>query len=140
MRIHHIALIASDYQTSKRFYTETLGLTVLAEDIGDVRTAVTRFVLVSRPGELPAPTGADKTTLVAYMREDHAGALLDKPGQAPRGASTRESLPARRSGRFGRRRARVLGGGHRRVWGGGDHRRCDCFSGLALPRCDASQR
>lgn len=33
------------------------GLTVLAEDIGDVRTAVTRFVLVSRPGELPAPTG-----------------------------------------------------------------------------------
>ena len=31
MRIHHIALIASDYQTSKRFYTETLGLTVLAE-------------------------------------------------------------------------------------------------------------
>ena len=27
MRIHHIALIASDYQTSKRFYTETLGLT-----------------------------------------------------------------------------------------------------------------
>ena len=31
MRIHHIALIASDYQTSKRFYTETLGLTILAE-------------------------------------------------------------------------------------------------------------
>ena len=31
MRIHHIALIVSDYQASKRFYTETLGLTVLAE-------------------------------------------------------------------------------------------------------------
>ena len=31
MRIHHIALICSDYAVSKRFYTETLGLTVLAE-------------------------------------------------------------------------------------------------------------
>ena len=31
MRIHHIALICSDYAGSKRFYTETLGLTVLAE-------------------------------------------------------------------------------------------------------------
>ena len=31
MKIHHIALICSDYAVSKRFYTETLGLTVLAE-------------------------------------------------------------------------------------------------------------
>jgi len=38
---------------------------------------VTRFVLVSLPTEPPAPTGADKTTLVAYMHADHAGALLE---------------------------------------------------------------
>jgi len=29
--VHHVALIASDYAHSKRFYTEILGLTVLAE-------------------------------------------------------------------------------------------------------------
>ena len=31
MKIHHIAIICSDYVRSKRFYTETLGLTVLQE-------------------------------------------------------------------------------------------------------------
>ncbi|WP_454884595.1 SMU1112c/YaeR family gloxylase I-like metalloprotein [Sphingomonas oryzagri] len=29
--IHHVAIIASDYAVSKRFYTETLGLAVIAE-------------------------------------------------------------------------------------------------------------
>jgi prephenate dehydratase len=53
------------------------GLEVLAEDIGDNKAAVTRFVLVSRPGTLPAPTGADKTTVVLFQKEDHAGGLLE---------------------------------------------------------------
>lgn len=30
-QVHHVALIASDYAVSKRFYTETLGLPVLRE-------------------------------------------------------------------------------------------------------------
>lgn len=30
--IHHVAIICSDYAASKRFYTELLGLTVLAEN------------------------------------------------------------------------------------------------------------
>lgn len=29
--IHHVAIICSDYTVSKRFYTETLGLTILGE-------------------------------------------------------------------------------------------------------------
>jgi glyoxylase I family protein len=29
--IHHVAIIASDYAISRRFYTETLGLAVIAE-------------------------------------------------------------------------------------------------------------
>ena len=53
------------------------GLEVLAEDIGDNRSAVTRFALVARPGELPERTGADKTTLVLFQRDDHAGGLLE---------------------------------------------------------------
>ena len=31
LRIHHAAIIAGDYERSKRFYTETLGLPIIAE-------------------------------------------------------------------------------------------------------------
>ncbi len=31
MKIHHIAIICSDYVLSKRFYTETLGLNIIRE-------------------------------------------------------------------------------------------------------------
>ena len=54
---------------------EQTGLPVLAERIEDVPGAVTRFVLLSRPTALPAPTGADKTTLVVPLPEDRPGAL-----------------------------------------------------------------
>ena len=60
------------------------GLDVLAEDIGDTRGAETRFVLLARPAGdgderpvLPAPTGADRTSLVAFLRADHPGALVE---------------------------------------------------------------
>ena len=53
------------------------GLVALAEDIADIRGAVTRFVLLSRPGAPPAPTGSDRTSLVAFIRHDHTGALLE---------------------------------------------------------------
>lgn len=54
---------------------ERYGLTALVEDLADHAGAVTRFVLVSRPGEPPAPTGNDKTSLVAVVG-DRTGALL----------------------------------------------------------------
>ena len=53
------------------------GLVALEHDIADNEDAVTRFVLVRRPRELPAPTGSDKTTFTAYMRADRSGALLE---------------------------------------------------------------
>jgi prephenate dehydratase len=53
------------------------GLNVLARDIGDNPDAVTRFILVSRPGALPERTGADKTTVVVPLPEDHPGALME---------------------------------------------------------------
>jgi prephenate dehydratase len=52
-------------------------LEVLAEEIEDNPQAVTRFVLVSRPAEPPLPSGHDKTTLVAFIADDHPGALLE---------------------------------------------------------------
>ncbi|MDO5492442.1 MAG: prephenate dehydratase [Nesterenkonia sp.] len=56
---------------------EQLGLQVLAEGIEDVSGAVTRFVLVSRPGPVPEMTGADKTTLMIPLPQDRAGALME---------------------------------------------------------------
>ncbi|WP_426005124.1 prephenate dehydratase [Paenarthrobacter sp. NyZ202] len=53
------------------------GLRVLAENIGDNPDAVTRFILVSKPGTLPERTGADKTTVVVPLPEDHPGALME---------------------------------------------------------------
>lgn len=53
------------------------GLKVLASGIGDDEEASTRFVLVSKPIQPPARTGADKTTLMLFMRQDHSGALLE---------------------------------------------------------------
>jgi len=56
---------------------ERYALAALATGIGDSSHAVTRFVLLTRPGPPPAPTGADRTSLVAYIADNHAGALLE---------------------------------------------------------------
>jgi prephenate dehydratase len=50
---------------------------VLAENIGDNPNAVTRFVLVSRTTELPPPTGADKTSIIAELPDNKAGRLVE---------------------------------------------------------------
>lgn len=53
------------------------GLQILVDGIADRTGAITRFIRLARPGVLPEATGADVTTLVAYLRHNHAGALLD---------------------------------------------------------------
>lgn len=52
-------------------------LTVLADDIADTAGAVTRFVVVTKPGPPAPPSGADRTTVMAFIRDDHPGALLE---------------------------------------------------------------
>jgi prephenate dehydratase len=49
----------------------------LAHDIADNPGAVTRFVLLGTPAAPPAPTGNDRTTVLTYLEEDRAGALLE---------------------------------------------------------------
>ncbi|MFC4106588.1 prephenate dehydratase [Micromonospora zhanjiangensis] len=51
-------------------------LPVLADKIADHGDAVTRFVLVSRPGPPPPPTGDDLTSLAVFIAHDRVGALL----------------------------------------------------------------
>ncbi len=66
-----------DAAISPAIAAEHYGLEILVDGIGDNPDASTRFVQVRRPGPPPAPTGADKTTLMLFMREDHSGALLE---------------------------------------------------------------
>ena len=53
------------------------GLSILRDGIGDIEGAETRFVLATRPGKLPERSGHDRTSLVAFIGADHAGALLE---------------------------------------------------------------
>jgi prephenate dehydratase len=68
--------VGFDAAVAQRLAADVYGLTVLADGIQDTDDATTRFVVVQRPGALPAPTGADKTTLSLFMHLDQPGALL----------------------------------------------------------------
>ncbi|BFV58170.1 prephenate dehydratase [Kitasatospora sp. CMC57] len=59
------------------FAAPIYGLEPLVTDIHDAANATTRFVLVGRPGRVSSPTGADKTSMVVWLPDDHPGALLE---------------------------------------------------------------
>ena len=88
-------------------------LITLAKNIGDNKNAQTRFIQVGLPGELPAQTGADKTSVIIEMPTDRPGTLLEMLEQfAVRGVNlTRiESRPI--GDRLGRYRFNVDAEGH----------------------------
>lgn len=66
-----------DAAIAAKYAAEKYGLTIVADNIGENEGAVTRFVVVEKPGSLPAPTGNDRTSLAAFIGLDHAGALLE---------------------------------------------------------------
>jgi prephenate dehydratase len=104
-------------------------LTELATGVHDMGDAETRFLLLRHPGALPAPTGADRTSLVA-VAADRPGALLEVLAEfALRGINlTRiESRPTK--GRLGEYRFFLDCEGHVADAAVGDalaqlHRRC----------------
>ncbi|MDM7830294.1 prephenate dehydratase [Cellulomonas edaphi] len=123
---------------------ETYGLTTLAEHVADTASAVTRFVVVGHPGDVPPPTGADKTTLVVHLPDNEAGALLAMLEQfAVRGVnlSRIESRPIGDS--LGRYSFSIDAEGHIRDERVGEaimglHRRCPFVRFLgSYPRADA---
>jgi prephenate dehydratase len=118
-------------------------LRVLATDVADVADAVTRFFVVSRPGRTPAPTGADRTSVVAVAEADRTGVLAEMLTElALRGINlTRiESRPLK--GRFGEYRFYLDLDGHIAEQRVGDalaalHRRCHELRFLgSYPRAD----
>ncbi|MBB4935567.1 prephenate dehydratase [Lipingzhangella halophila] len=66
-----------DAAVSARIGGERYGLHAVAEGVGDHSAAATRFIYVERPGPPPAPTGADRTSFVAFISDDHPGALIE---------------------------------------------------------------
>ncbi|MFE3106585.1 prephenate dehydratase [Kitasatospora indigofera] len=59
------------------FAAALYGLEPLVKEIHDAENATTRFVLVGPPGRVSSPTGLDKTSMVAWLPDDHPGALLE---------------------------------------------------------------
>ena len=123
---------------------QAYGLEVLAGAVADNPEAVTRFVKVTRPGRVPEPTGADKTTLMVQLPHDRSGALLDMLEQfSARGVnlSRIESRPVGDS--LGRYRFSIDVEGHvreERVQAAliGLHRTCPVVRFLgSYPRLDA---
>jgi prephenate dehydratase len=73
-----VAAGEADAAVASRLAADRYGLDVLADDIHDVDGAVTRFVVATSTGKPPPPpTGADRTTVVAFITDDHPGALLE---------------------------------------------------------------
>jgi prephenate dehydratase len=72
-----VAAGEADAAVAAPLAAEHYRLEILADDIADTPGAVTRFVLVAPPGSPPPPTGADRTSLVAFIADDHPGALLE---------------------------------------------------------------
>jgi prephenate dehydratase len=72
-------LLKQEYEAAiaSSIAAKNYNLAIIAKDIGDNKSAVTRFVMVEKPGKIPAPTGKDRTSLVVFIAIDHAGALLE---------------------------------------------------------------
>ncbi|MGW5317596.1 SMU1112c/YaeR family gloxylase I-like metalloprotein [Nocardia thailandica] len=96
--LHHVAIIATDYRRSRRFYTETLGLAVLAEeyradrDSWKLDLAVPgggRVELFSFPDPPPRPSWPEAAGLrhLAFAVADVPAALAEL---AARGVRTEE--------------------------------------------------
>jgi prephenate dehydratase len=93
--------------------TDHFKLVTLAKNIGENKKAQTRFIQIGLAGELPKPTGADKTSVIVELPTDRPGTLLEMLEQfATRGVNlTRiESRPI--GDRLGRYRFNIDSEGH----------------------------
>jgi prephenate dehydratase len=93
--------------------TNHFKLITLAKNIGENKQAQTRFIQIGLAGDLPSPTGADKTSVIVELPTDRPGSLLEMLEQfATRGVNlTRiESRPI--GDRLGRYRFNIDAEGH----------------------------
>jgi prephenate dehydratase len=106
-------------------------LDVLATDVADVDGAMTRFLLLRRPGPLPEPTGADRTSIVMIASAERTGVLAELLTElALRGINLTRIESRPQKGRLGRYRFYLDFDGHVAEQRVGDalaalHRRCE---------------
>jgi prephenate dehydratase len=106
------------YAQSRKWLLEKLPkhihlLITLAKNLGENKQAQTRFIQIGLAGELPKPTGADKTSVIVELPSDQPGSLLAMLEQfSTRGVNlTRiESRPI--GDRLGRYRFNIDAEGH----------------------------
>lgn len=94
-KIHHIAIIASDYERSKKFYTEIVGLTIISEVYREERDSymldlalngeyiVELFSFPQTPKRLSYPEATGLRHL-AFAVDDVAAALEELRGKGVR--------------------------------------------------------
>jgi prephenate dehydratase len=120
-------------------------LDVLETGVADVDDAVTRFLVLQRPGTLPAPTGSDRTSVAAVAAHQRTGVLAEMLTElALRGInlSRIESRPLK--GRLGEYRFYLDFDGHVAEARVGDalaalHRRCQHVRFLgSYPKADGT--
>ena len=91
-RIHHAAIIASDYERAKKFYTETLGLCVIAETYRAARRSHKldlalpdggQIELFSFPGAPPRPSYPEACGLrhLCFAVDDLAACIRELESQ-----------------------------------------------------------
>ena len=91
-RIHHAAIICSDYERSKRFYTQVLGLRVIAENHRPARDSTkldmalpdgSQIELFSFPDRPPRPSYPEARGLrhLAFEVDDVAAAKAELEAQ-----------------------------------------------------------
>lgn len=91
-RIHHAAIICSDYPRSRRFYVEVLGLQVVAENYREARSSWKldlalpdggQIELFSFPGAPPRPSYPEARGLrhLAFEVDDVARSKAELEGQ-----------------------------------------------------------
>jgi prephenate dehydratase len=66
-----------DAALAGRFAAAHYQLEELVTGVHDRAGAVTRFSEVGRPGPLAEPTVSDRTSVIAFLADDHPGALMD---------------------------------------------------------------
>lgn len=86
-RLHHVAIIVSDYQRSKAFYTETLGFPILRENFRedrgdwklDLKFGDGELELFAIPGAPPRPSYPEAQGLrhLAFRVEDVEAAVRE---------------------------------------------------------------
>jgi glyoxylase I family protein len=94
-KIHHVAIICSDYAVSKRFYTEILGLKILAEHYREARQSykldlalddqyvIELFSFPNTPARLSRPEGRGLRHLAFEVEDiEHAARFLNERGVA----------------------------------------------------------